>query len=264
MKQEIARNILQSLSSHWLPPPCRVLLQDRNTFSPRYLNIPKCNPEATQGQNSSDKVTSEDFLVSVFEQAPHQTLFPSVIVKNDEALWGELSTSRICDSLDSHRKSSLNRGGIPQAPPRTSLLTFKEEQEGPRDDVVVPRTPLEVLQEEIEELRQKIEGAVSERQGIVEEIEGSRSIAVEHEEKLSNLRKEKRIRERTNIVLENPEENVAKLEAMVANSKEKMKKLELQWQEHEAPLLKALSSAQQKNSKEMVGFLRGFSIENLM
>uniref|UniRef100_A0A1B0GPI5 Coiled-coil domain-containing protein 22 homolog n=1 Tax=Phlebotomus papatasi TaxID=29031 RepID=A0A1B0GPI5_PHLPP len=251
VKQEIARNILQSLSSHWLPPPCRVLLQDQNTFSPRYLNIPKCNPEATQGQNSSDKVSSGDFLVSVFEQAPHQTLFPSVIVKNDEELWGELSTSHVCKILDSHRKSSLNRGAIPQAAPRTSLLTSQEEEEGPRDDIVKPRTPLEVLQEEIEELRQKIEGAVSERQGIVEEIEGSRSIAAEHEEKLSNLRKEKRIRERTNIVLENPEENVAKLEAMVANSKEKMKKLELQWQEHEAPLLKALNTATRAKSEEI-------------
>ncbi|XP_059612496.1 coiled-coil domain-containing protein 22 homolog [Phlebotomus argentipes] len=251
VKQEIARNIQQNLSARWLPPPCRILLQERNTFSPRYLNIPWGELEDNQEHKNSEKPLTEEAFVSLFDQTSSETLFPSVIAKNDEELFVDqgIALSRV---LDWQKEPLINRNAISEVQElHNSVSATEEVGEIVKNNTLKVRTPLESLQEEIEELRRRIEESVGERQGILEEIEGSKSTISQHEERLSGLRKEKRIRERTNIVLENPEENVAKLEAMVANSKEKLKKLELQWQEHEAPLLEALNSAQKKNSKEM-------------
>uniref|UniRef100_A0A1B0CUT5 Coiled-coil domain-containing protein 22 homolog n=1 Tax=Lutzomyia longipalpis TaxID=7200 RepID=A0A1B0CUT5_LUTLO len=242
VKQEISRSILQSLNAHWLPPHCRIVLQERRDFLPRYLNIPKSDLQEQAAGKSSN------FRVGIFDQTTPATLLPSVIVRNDEDLWDVTSVfPSLLDPLSRDSLSARDDAVSEDKQLQNAESASEETEKVPsRDDILKPRSPLEVLEEDIENLRAKIEGSVGERQSVLEEIESGKSTIAEHEEKLLGLRKEKRVRERTNIVLENPEENVTKLEAMVANSREKLKKLELQWREHEAPLLEALSSAEKR------------------
>uniref|UniRef100_A0A182R0G4 Coiled-coil domain-containing protein 22 homolog n=1 Tax=Anopheles farauti TaxID=69004 RepID=A0A182R0G4_9DIPT len=65
------------------------------------------------------------------------------------------------------------------------------------------------------------------------------------------LREEKKIKERTHILLENPEVNVAKLESIISAAGEKMKKLQSQWETHRAPLVETLEQHAAKNSDQI-------------
>ena len=116
------------------------------------------------------------------------------------------------------------------------------------------KTPLETLQEEIEALQQEIEQSSQEgvqlesnRREIDETMEVQRKTVIK-------LKEEKKIKERTHILLEDPEVNVKKLEAIIAAGGERMKKLQDQWDAHRIPLVETLDAYRLKNSDKLVRF----------
>uniref|UniRef100_A0A182TCP3 Coiled-coil domain-containing protein 22 homolog n=1 Tax=Anopheles maculatus TaxID=74869 RepID=A0A182TCP3_9DIPT len=110
---------------------------------------------------------------------------------------------------------------------------------------------LDAVQQEIDKINTAIEEARREQR----ELQSKRSIVGENVKALDSvtekLKEEKKIKERTHILLENPEVNVAKLESIIAAAGEKMKKLQTQWETHRAPLMATLQEHQAKNSDQV-------------
>ncbi|XP_035892487.1 coiled-coil domain-containing protein 22 homolog [Anopheles stephensi] len=110
---------------------------------------------------------------------------------------------------------------------------------------------LDALQQEID----KINTAIEETKREQRDLQTKRSIVGENAKTLESvtdkLKEEKKIKERTHILLENPEVNVAKLESIIVAAGEKMKKLQSQWETHRAPLMAQLQEHQVKNSDQV-------------
>uniref|UniRef100_A0A182YL70 Coiled-coil domain-containing protein 22 homolog n=1 Tax=Anopheles stephensi TaxID=30069 RepID=A0A182YL70_ANOST len=110
---------------------------------------------------------------------------------------------------------------------------------------------LDALQQEID----KINTAIEETKREQRDLQTKRSIVGENAKALESvtdkLKEEKKIKERTHILLENPEVNVAKLESIIVAAGEKMKKLQSQWETHRAPLMAQLQEHQAKNSDQV-------------
>ena len=111
---------------------------------------------------------------------------------------------------------------------------------------------LDALEQEIA----AIETAISESRREQRELHAKRRTVAESAQAVESvaekLKEEKKIKERTHILLENPEVNVAKLESIIAAAGEKMKKLQSQWEAHRAPLVATLEEHQAKNSDQVV------------
>ncbi|XP_061515734.1 coiled-coil domain-containing protein 22 homolog [Anopheles gambiae] len=110
---------------------------------------------------------------------------------------------------------------------------------------------LDALEQEIA----AIETAISESRREQRELHAKRRTVAESaqavESVVEKLKEEKKIKERTHILLENPEVNVAKLESIIAAAGEKMKKLQSQWEAHRSPLVATLEEHQAKNSDQV-------------
>ncbi|XP_058055405.1 coiled-coil domain-containing protein 22 homolog [Anopheles bellator] len=104
------------------------------------------------------------------------------------------------------------------------------------------------LDEEMQQLRALLAETQSESQTVRASGEVVRGEAKAIEQTVERLKEEKKVKERTHILLENPEVNVAKLESIIAAAGEKMKKLQSQWEAHRAPLVATLEEHRAKNS----------------
>ncbi|XP_052888159.1 coiled-coil domain-containing protein 22 homolog [Anopheles moucheti] len=107
---------------------------------------------------------------------------------------------------------------------------------------------LDTLQQEIAKINTAIEETKREQRDLQSKREVAGQSGKALETVTEKLKEEKKIKERTHILLENPEVNVAKLESIIAAAGEKMKKLQSQWESHRAPLMATLQEHQAKNS----------------
>lgn len=106
----------------------------------------------------------------------------------------------------------------------------------------------EILEEEIEQLQNQIEVEETQQRGLLleqEEIREKLSQSVIELEKLNNERK---VVERTAMLLDDPESNEQKLLEMIDLSKKKMEKLQTQWEEHKRPLQEQIDLNDNKGS----------------
>uniref|UniRef100_A0A182JAP8 Coiled-coil domain-containing protein 22 homolog n=1 Tax=Anopheles atroparvus TaxID=41427 RepID=A0A182JAP8_ANOAO len=103
---------------------------------------------------------------------------------------------------------------------------------------------MEGIQKALQELRAECQEHRAKRETV-------RVGAKELDQVVTKLKDEKKVKERTHILLENPEVNVAKLESIIAAAGEKMKKLQSQWETHRAPLVAILEEQQAKHSDKI-------------
>ncbi|XP_053659330.1 coiled-coil domain-containing protein 22 homolog [Anopheles marshallii] len=129
---------------------------------------------------------------------------------------------------------------------KSPLTEELEQQESPSSF-----DQLDTLQREIAKIKTAIEETKREQR----ELQSKCAVAGESGKALETLteklKEEKKIKERTHILLENPEVNVAKLELIISAAGEKMKKLQSQWESHRAPLMATLQEHQAKNSDQV-------------
>uniref|UniRef100_A0A2M4BJA7 Coiled-coil domain-containing protein 22 homolog n=1 Tax=Anopheles marajoara TaxID=58244 RepID=A0A2M4BJA7_9DIPT len=107
---------------------------------------------------------------------------------------------------------------------------------------------LALIEEEMQQLLSSLADIQSEGQALRAKREVIEQEAKGIEQTVERLREEKKVKERTHILLENPEVNIAKLEAIIVAAGEKMKKLQSQWEAHQAPLLAKLEEHRGKSS----------------
>ncbi|XP_037039865.1 coiled-coil domain-containing protein 22 homolog [Bradysia coprophila] len=265
IEQDIARNISIQLSASWTPQYCKkgaitkmgnVVVQN-HPFLPQNLNIPFVNKQNVVQQIREYWLKRSP---TVFQQTQSVNLCATLVHKND------------VDRLDDGNKSFgklLNVLGkqsttIPNIGVRTTskdhLRNIKSVQQltlnnveikNQNDIVTMPEiSPVDALNFDIEKLKQSIEQCVVNRKSLMSRINDIKELKVKEEEIIVKLKEQRKIAERTHILLENPEVNITKMGSVLAATKERMKHLKEQWEERRTPLMEQLEQTQQSTSKQ--------------
>ena len=106
----------------------------------------------------------------------------------------------------------------------------------------IDKTPLEILQQEIEQIQSEIERNDDESRQLQNDHQQVHESVEQYLRSIAKLRDEKRLKERTHILLEDPEVNVKKLEGIIAAGGDQMRKLQDQWDAHRTPLIEMLEA----------------------
>lgn len=272
IEQDIARNISIQLNASWTPQYCKkngitklgnVVVVQNHSFLPQNLNIPFVNKQNVVQQIREYWLKRSP---TVFQQTQSVNLCASLVHKND------------IDRLDDRNKSFdklLNAlGKQPTIGIRTTskdhLRNIKSVQQlklnsieikNQNDIVIMPEiSPVDALNFDIEKLKQSIEQCVVNRKSLMSRISDIKELKVKEEENIVKLKEQRKIAERTHILLENPEVNITKMGAVLEATKERMKHLKEQWNERRIPLMEQLEQTQQSTSKQYVNFPPFFRI----
>lgn len=266
IEQEIARNISIQLNACWTPQYCKkngitklgnVVVVQNHSFLPQNLNIPFVKQNVVQQIREYWLKRSP----TVFQQTQSVNLCASLVHKND--------IDRMDDRNKSFDKLLMVLGKQPTIGIRTTskdhLKNIKNVQQltlnnieikNQNDIVIMPEiSPVDALNFDIEKLKQSIEQCVVNRKSLMSRINDIKELKVKEEENIVKLKEQRKIAERTHILLENPEVNITKMGAVLAATKERMKHLKEQWDERRIPLMEQLEQAQQSTSKQYVGFV---------
>lgn len=192
-----------------------------------------------------------DFAGGVSELDPRRSIF---LQTTPGKLWSTIITHNDNGSTEDRRPHC-----VPRSVSATSITTDKslgsadgkiespnkeEEESPPKSDPVAEKRI------HLEELRSQIANQQQEKQNLQTKIAEMRKKLDSGKRNLEDLKLQKKIKERTLLVLENPDENLQKLEKMIANSKEKMRRLQDQWQEHRAPLQAQIDAINEEKSEQ--------------
>lgn len=167
---------------------------------------------------------------SIFAQTTPQNIWSTLITHND------------CEG-----RSDLRPKPIPPKPLKRSSAESRKVQErtekeeiGEGSSEFVPakpeEDPLDQKRAHIEVIREQIVQKRLQTNTVANNIAEMQRLSTAAEQKLRDLKGQKKTKERTLLVLENPQENTLKLKKMIENSGERMKRLQEQWIEHKTPL----------------------------
>jgi hypothetical protein len=195
---------------------------------------------------------------TIFQQTTSNTLFPSIIHTNSN----QKTCETICQSTSTSTavlkqlsvlepKSNLSS---PEHVIAKALGDMRLLQQSHSSDTSRPQAtnPLAIINSDIEKLKEQIEAAASEQTDLVDLQHEQGVQQTEGLSVIQELKDEKRVKERTRLLLENPETNMQKLESIMLTTRERMKRLEHQWDEHRQPLVETLEKATEKNSSKFV------------
>lgn len=268
LEARICSSLQSQLQAPWLPEFCRTADTSQQAqiafrrFVPRRINI----PFVTQGDIAAD--VKEFWSRQTLDALDEDSFIPSVIAANDGAIRTSASSSSgAIDEVDRIKVSSpvdrLQRfyASSERKAVRSADSTDVERKEDDTTSMTIVeaataaakpgKTPLETLQEEIDQIRAEIERGVAEGTSLegdrreVDELSDVQKTAV------GKLKDEKKIKERTHILLEDPEVNVKKLQGIIAAGGERMKKLQDQWDTHRIPLENELEKYRVKHSDKL-------------
>lgn len=269
LENRICASLQSQLQAPWMPEFCRMANTAGSSssqpaqiafrrFVPRKLNV----PFVTQGDIAAE--VKEFWSRQALDVLDEDSFIPSVIAANDGALKTNANTGDAIDEVDRIKVSSpvdrLQRfyssserksTAVPVGQAVSSAVEQKQDVLSIVEAAKPGKTPLETLQEEIDQIRAEIERTVVEGTG----LEGERMEVAEQCEvqlkAVGKLKDEKKIKERTHILLEDPEVNVKKLQGIIAAGGERMKKLQDQWDAHRIPLEKELEGYRVKHSDKL-------------
>ncbi len=266
IEQDIARNIGIQLNASWTPQYCKkngitklgnVVVAQNHSFLPQNLNIPFVNKQNVVQQIREYWLKRSP---TVFQQTQSVNLCASLVHKNDvdrcsddrnksfDKLLNALGKKSTTISVRTTSKDHLrNIKSVQQ------LTLNNIEIKNQNDIVIMPEiSPVDALNFDIEKLKQSIEQCVINRKSLMSRINDIKELKVKEEENIVKLKEQRKIAERTHILLENPEVNITKMGAVLEATKERMKHLKVQWDERSIPLMEQLEQTQQSTSKQYV------------
>lgn len=133
-------------------------------------------------------------------------------------------------------------------------LTLNSVEIPHEDDIVVMPEIREsdAISFDISKIRENIKQLLQIRQDLQTEMNECKTETDKLMDQLQLLQNDKKIKERTQLLLENPEENIAKMTKVLATSQERIKKLKDQWDEHRIPLEQQIDVARQSSNSKYV------------
>lgn len=133
-------------------------------------------------------------------------------------------------------------------------LTLNSVEIPHEDDIVIMPEIREsdAIRFDIGKIRENIKQLLQNRQDLQTEINECKIESKTLMDQLPQLQNEKKIKDRTQLLLENPEENIIKMAKVLANTHERIKKLKDQWDEHRIPLEQQIEIARQSSNSKYV------------
>lgn len=133
-------------------------------------------------------------------------------------------------------------------------LTLNSVEIPHEDDIVVMPEIREsdAISFDISKIRENIKQLLQIRQDLQTDMNECKMETDKLMDQLPQLQNDKKIKERTQLLLENPEENIAKMTKVLAASQERIKKLKDQWDEHRIPLEQQIDVARQSSNSKYV------------
>lgn len=253
LENKIIESLSRQLRKPWVPEFCNISRWRRkiteidiyiDNFG-RYLNHPRPVDDHM------------DSSLSVFDQTSRNTLLASLIHTNDldcqqiQRQSDDAVLDRIANTSELIIKALPRSGSASSSGIKTPADENQSVEMG--TETVVPavaQTPIDKINAELETLRMEIETGVMRRNQFEKQLDDLKAVTEKETVVLAELKSEKKIQERINILLEDPEESVAKIDSIMAKTIERTKTIEVQWKEHQQMLLENLEQAKSKHSKE--------------
>lgn len=121
------------------------------------------------------------------------------------------------------------------------------------DIVAMPEiSECDAIRFDIEKIKATIEQALSSRQKLQDSLDECKREKQTELDAITKLKSERKVAERTNLLLENPEVNLSKMEKVLATTQERINKLRDQWEEHRRPMMQQLEMAKQSSTQKNV------------
>lgn len=255
LHQEVRKKLTEQLKSPWVPQFCRAVAnrqkQGCSCQSIEFKPHPNLNIPAANLTERSKEVQQyfEQLAPNLFQQvdASSYDLIATVLHKNDLERWSEL------------------------APTPVMVISAREEEVAPRPLLPVvdklredteTATPVQVLGDKVQELRTQSEKLMAQRKALITSMETLKARESAATVDLESLQAILKLHERSCLVLSDPEENVAKLEALLRATEAKRQTLSQQWQDYRSPLLTTLTSLKSAKEAQQVQSVRA-GIEQL-
>ncbi|XP_062564380.1 coiled-coil domain-containing protein 22 homolog [Armigeres subalbatus] len=266
LENRILSSLQNQLQAPWMPEFCQMGPQAAGSsgesqaqiafrrFVPKKINV----PFVTQSDVAAE--VREFWSSRNLSGLDADSLVPSLIVANDGGIKSNLSGAidevdrqlklpTVNDKLLEYYSKSKHRKVVPS---EASGGTIENVALGTVIAEATPgRSPLESLQRDIEALQQEIEQNSEDGKRLEKSRKEVDASAETYRKAIIKLKEEKKIKERTHILLEDPEVNVKKLETIIAAGDERMKKLQNQWDTHRVPLVDTLDAYRLKNSDKL-------------
>lgn len=217
---------------------------------------------------------------TIFQQTSSNNICASLIHKNDQDLvnLSNTATATATDLLPNNNQVNHNFRRLIQlhktsvAPlsyvKKDSIRNITSVQqlalnnvEIPNQDDIVEMPEIresDAIRFNIEKTKADIKNLLQHRQDLQTQLTECKTNAHQFIDQLPQLQAEKKLKERTRLLLENPEENTAKMTKILATAQERIKKLQDQWDEHRIPLENQIQAAQQSSSSNYVRETRSF------
>lgn len=198
----------------------------------------------------------------IFQQTRSNNICASIIHKND------VDCATLADSLaknfqqllhitrkekNAQTQTQTQRNHIRNVKSIQQLALNNVEIPNENDIVVMPEiSEIDSMLFDIEKVKANIEQALHSRQEIQPNVATVQEELRKMNESLAQLRIERKIKERTSLLLENPSENLIKMETVLTTTQERINKLREQWEEHRVPLMQQLEQARQSSTTKYV------------
>lgn len=264
-RNEINSNISMQLKSVWVPDFCKRSTfyktctgAKNKQFSPKNLTLPYTR--ISQKQITEEvKEYWKRYSPSVFQQTDKGTLLASVLQDNDKCLCSSVPVNS-ASSFDSLRviESTQSKSSSIDGLSERSAGTKAEErlvQELIKNEESKEELELKELTNEIESIKTVIETQSFELNEINSALEEKESEIKGLMEEIQVLKDKKKTEDRLDMLLEDPENSIAKLEERLEAHREKMKHLQRQWDEARAPIEAELAEVEEKYNQRDVSFM---------
>lgn len=278
LDHNIRQNIRIQLNAAWTPQYCKkfgarkfgnliAIQASNNGFLPQRLNV----PHATSNQSTELNEYWSKRSPTIFQQTSSSNICASLIHKNDQDLFGSGGATNLSDEqavpvlqrnfrkLIQIQKSIVAPSSYVKKDNLRNVTSVQQlalnNVEIPHEDDIVVMPEIresDAIRFEIEKIKAEIKNLIQHRHDLQSQIAECKTGAKTLTEQLPKLQSDKKLKERTQLLLENPEENIDKMTKVLATSRERIKKLHDQWDEHRIPLEQQIEIARGSSNSKYV------------
>lgn len=262
LEQKIISELALQQQRMWTPEFCNSFLikhklsdvYDVQSYFGKVLKIPETNRI-----ESSDECLNywKKILPPIHEQNSHLHIFSSLVATNDSLLNITYKDSNELRQLPEFiNKLSKSHNIEKHTPISTNENNLSEQSVGltNKENKLLLESPTTKINLELENLSEMLEQTVARKKENIDILNSMKLNIAENKKILKELKNEKKVHERINILLEDPKENIQKIESIILATIEKSRNIELQWKTHEKNLMEELNISKSKHAKEHVGY----------
>lgn len=290
LDHNIRQNIKIQLNAAWTPQYCKefgarkfgnliAIQASNNGFLPQRLNVPHGTTTTKSQSNELNEYWSKR-SPTIFQQTSSSNICASLIQKNDEDLLRSMDENVIgTNSSDANKhsvpalqqnfrkliqiqksivapSSYIKKDNLRNVTSVQQLALNNVEIPNENDIVVMPEIrESDAIRFEIEKVKAEIKNLLQHRQDLQSQMSECKTSIKTLAEQMPQLQSEKKLKERTHLLLANPDENIEKMTKVLATSHERIKKLNDQWDEHRIPLEQQIEVARGSSNSKYVSAL---------